>query len=195
VRTTLAGWGWDEDGVAAVVLVVSEMLTNAQVHTDGDVRLALRRTRRGVRLSVTDTDPRMPTRRDTGPEHEGGFGLHILDTLTTGWGVRAQRAGKSVWADIDAPRPDTGRRPWPTHIRSRAASARAALRAIRRAGLLAARQGTRAPRSAVRVSRRIHAIGRSARGWAPAARRCMRRARRMPRARSRLMVTGTHAVV
>jgi len=57
VRTTLAGWGWDGDGVSAVVLVVSEMLTNAQVHTDGEVRLVLRRTRRGVRLSVTDTDP------------------------------------------------------------------------------------------------------------------------------------------
>ena len=41
-------------------------------------------------------------RRDTGPEHEGGFGLHILDTITTGWGVRTHRAGKTVGADIDA---------------------------------------------------------------------------------------------
>jgi anti-sigma regulatory factor (Ser/Thr protein kinase) len=143
VRTTLTGWGWDEDRVAAVVLVASELLTNAQLHTDGDVALALRRTRHGVRLSVTDTDPRMPTRRDTGPEHEGGFGLHILDTTTTDWGARAHRTGKTVWADIDALRPDTGRRPWSARTRSTTARVRAVLGQGRRTDLATVRRATR----------------------------------------------------
>ncbi|MFE2954380.1 ATP-binding protein [Embleya sp. NPDC059267] len=138
VRTTLAGWAWDEEHIEAVVLVVSELLTNAHLHTDGEVRLALRRTRRGVRLSVTDTDPRMPMRRNTGPEHEGGFGLHILDTITTGWGVRTHRSDKTVWADIDAPRPHARRPPWLLRVRSKAASARASLGRGRRAALTAA---------------------------------------------------------
>ncbi|MFI6979264.1 hypothetical protein ACIBSV_11850 [Embleya sp. NPDC050154] len=60
----------------------------------------------------------MPTRRDTGPDHEGGFGLHILDTVTTGWGVRAHRAGKTVWADIDAPTPPRTSAPRPVRSRS-----------------------------------------------------------------------------
>jgi hypothetical protein len=193
--TTLAGWGWDEDCVAAAVLVLSEILTNAQVHTDGDVVLILRRTGRGVRLSVTDTDARMPTRRDTGPEHEGGFGLHILDTITTGWGVRRRRGGKTVWADLDVPCPAARRHLRPVRARAGAASIRAALRPIRRAapaGWAAARRGARPPRSQVWARRRVGAVATSARAWkrawAPAARQYMRRLRRMQRGGSRLML-------
>jgi anti-sigma regulatory factor (Ser/Thr protein kinase) len=176
VRTTLARWGWDEDHVAAVVLVASELLTNAHLHTDGDVRLTLRRTRRGVRLSVTDTDPRMPTRRDTGPQHEGGFGLHILDTITTDWGVRTHRTGKTVWADIDTPRPDANRRPWPKGTRVRVARARAALgSARRRVGTAAARRGIGPGRSMAWVWRRVGAIGSSARAGTPPVARWLRR--------------------
>ncbi|MYW05926.1 hypothetical protein GT354_48165 [Streptomyces sp. SID3343] len=183
VRTTLAGWGWDKDRVAAVVLVVSELLTNAHLHTDGDVRLALRRTRRGIRLSVTDTDRRMPTRRDTGPEHEGGFGLHILDTITTGWGVRTHRNGKTVWADIDTPRSGPSRRPWPARVRSRVASARAALGPVRRPGLAVPRRKIRPARPARSgragvwsgAYRRIGAIGSSVHVGAPPMLRRLRR--------------------
>ncbi|GCE01250.1 ATP-binding protein [Embleya hyalina] len=111
VRAALAGWGWDEDRVATAVLVVSELSTNARLHTDGPIGLAVRRTRHGARLSVTDTDPRPPTRRDTGPRQEGGFGLHILDTIASRWGVRTHRAGKTVWADVDARDPAPRSRP------------------------------------------------------------------------------------
>ncbi|MGW1997783.1 ATP-binding protein [Embleya sp. NPDC001921] len=178
VGTTLADWGWDEDRAAVTVLVLSELLTNAQVHTVGDVVLFLRRTRRGVRLSVTDADPRMPTQRDTGAENEGGFGLYILDTLTTDWGVRARRAGKTVWADIDGPAPARAATPVPERARSATASIRAVLHRGRRAGLAglaAARGGSRPPRSRVWVRRRVGAIRSSARGWEPAAMRYVRR--------------------
>ncbi|WP_406289382.1 ATP-binding protein [Embleya sp. NBC_00896] len=197
VRTTLAGWGWDEDRVAPAVLVLSELLTNAQLHTDGDVALALRRTRRGARLSVTDTDLGMPTRRDTGPEHEGGFGLHILDTITTGWGVRTHRAGKTVWADIDAPRPDTRHRPRPVRARSGAASAQVAIGSGRRAGLAAGRRGTRPGRSVGWVWLRVGAIVSSAREDIPPLVRLgrlvrrLRRIRRIGRGGSGLMLVGS----
>ncbi|MGW9272600.1 ATP-binding protein [Embleya sp. NPDC055612] len=105
VRAALAGWGWDEDHIATAVLVVSELLTNARLHTDGPIGLAIRRTMHGVRLPVTDTNPRPPIRRDTGPQHEGGFGLHILDTITTRWGIRTHRTGKTIWTDLEAPPP------------------------------------------------------------------------------------------
>ncbi|WP_439674027.1 ATP-binding protein [Embleya sp. MST-111070] len=179
VRTALANWGWDEDQVPAVVLVASELLTNAQLHTDGDVRLALRRTRRGIRLSVTDADPRMPTRRDTGLEHEGGFGLHILDTTTTRWGVRTHRAGKTVWADIDSSRPDVSRRPWPVRARPKAVWAVAALDRGRPAGPVVAR-----------VWWRAGAIGSSVRaGTTP----LTRRIRRMRRGSSHVMLVHAFA--
>ncbi|OPC80881.1 hypothetical protein B4N89_07880 [Embleya scabrispora] len=139
MRAALAGWGWDEDRVATAVLVVSELLTNARLHTDGPIGLTVRRTRHGVRLSVTDADPRPPARRDTGPHHEGGFGLHILDTITARWGIRTHRAGKTVWADLDAPHRDARSRPWPARARSTAAVARAAFAAGSRTAAATAR--------------------------------------------------------
>ncbi|MGC0417916.1 hypothetical protein ABIA38_003432 [Embleya sp. AB8] len=87
----------------------------------------------------------------------GGFGLHILDTVTTDWGVRTHRAGKTVRADIDGPRPDTSRRPWSVRARSGAVSARAALGSGQWAGMAAARRGTRPGRSVVCVWRRVGA--------------------------------------
>jgi len=102
VRAALTRWGWDQDRTATALLVASEMVTNARVHTTGDVRLTLRRTRRGVRVSVFDTAAAKPVRRAADPEREGGFGLHILDTCTSRWGIRNHRGGKIVWADVDA---------------------------------------------------------------------------------------------
>ncbi|MFI6582949.1 ATP-binding protein [Embleya sp. NPDC050493] len=161
VRSTLADWGWDEDRVAPAVLVLSELLTNAQLYTEGDVALALRRTRRGARLSVTDTDPRMPTRRDTGPEHEGGFGLHILDTITTDWGVRTHRGGKTVWADIDAAA--VAHRPRRSSAGARTSSIRRSLVSRLREGSLATRRRARAGLPVAEVWRRAGAIGSTAR--------------------------------
>ncbi|MYS84762.1 hypothetical protein GTZ85_32230 [Streptomyces sp. SID5474] len=178
MRSTLADWGWDEDRVASAVLVVSELLTNAQLHTDGEVVLTLRRTRRGVRLSVADTDPRMPTRRDTGPNHEGGFGLHILDTITTGWGVRTRRAGKTVWADIDA------FSPLASHLARRSdpdgtvSAIRAILRSRWRAGPMAARRRVPVGLPAAEVWRRVGAVGTALRVGLPATARRLRHTRR-----------------
>jgi len=127
VRTTLARWGWEQDRTDTALLVASEMVTNARVHTDGEVRMTLRRTRRGVRVTVFDTAAALPIRRSTGPARAGGFGLHILDTCTARWGVRRRRGGKVVWADIDAsasPKARGPRRtPWTPRVSNMAATA------------------------------------------------------------------------
>ncbi|OPC77764.1 hypothetical protein B4N89_36370 [Embleya scabrispora] len=149
------------------VLVLSELLTNAQLHTHGDVVLAMRRTRRGIRLSVTDADPRVPTRRDTDLERGGGFGLHILDTLTAEWGVRARRGGKTVWADIEGPVPEKAVTRAPARARCGAASIRAVLARGCRAGTAgwaAACRGVRPPRLPASVRRRARAVCSWARG-------------------------------
>ncbi|WP_406288917.1 ATP-binding protein [Embleya sp. NBC_00896] len=98
---TLAGWGWPSERIDVVVLVACELLTNAHRHAGGDAGLAVRATKRGIWLAVDDGERAVPVRRDTGPEVEGGFGLHILDTVADRWGVAARADGKAVWAEID----------------------------------------------------------------------------------------------
>jgi len=98
---TLTAWGWGPRRVEAVVLVMCEIVTNAHRHTHGQTRLLLTPTHAGIRLGVHDRDRTAPRRRDTGPETEGGFGLHILDTLARIWGVESHPDGKVVWAEID----------------------------------------------------------------------------------------------
>lgn len=97
----LNAWGWEPERVEAVVLVMCEIVTNAHRHTHGRTRLLLTPTHFGIRLGVHDPDHTPPRQRDSGPETEGGFGLHILDTLARIWGVEAHPDGKIVWAEID----------------------------------------------------------------------------------------------
>jgi CheY-like chemotaxis protein len=99
VQTTLAGE--DEDLLDLVTLLVSELVTNANIHAGGGARVVVRLSRRGVRVDVADDDPRLPARRvpdDTGP---GGRGLLIVERVASRWGVDPAPSGKSVWFEID----------------------------------------------------------------------------------------------
>jgi anti-sigma regulatory factor (Ser/Thr protein kinase) len=56
-----------------------------------------------VRVEVLDTGPTFE--RPATPDHltpsASGWGLFLLDRLTTAWGVEAERAGKTVWFELD----------------------------------------------------------------------------------------------
>ena len=55
-RRTLRAWGVTEEP-DAILLVVSELVTNALVHTDGQVRLDLTLINDRLRVAVADTPP------------------------------------------------------------------------------------------------------------------------------------------
>jgi anti-sigma regulatory factor (Ser/Thr protein kinase) len=81
-----------------VVLVASELVTNAVRHGAGRVvaRLTIRRSH--VELSVSDGgtgEPRVG-RGDAGAV--GGLGLQIVERLASRWGVIRGPDGKTVWA-------------------------------------------------------------------------------------------------
>lgn len=83
-----------------VVLLVSEMVTNAIRYAEPPVRLELQAGGRDVVVAVRDGSPEPPTRRPAGDGAEGGRGMLLVDLLTTEHGVRVDPPGKTVWARL-----------------------------------------------------------------------------------------------
>lgn len=81
-----------------VVLVVSEMVTNAVRHAAPPVRLEIEAGEDSVIVAVGDGSPQSPVTREADPDAEGGRGMLLVHLLSDDHGVRAQPPGKAVWA-------------------------------------------------------------------------------------------------
>ncbi|MFI6374133.1 SpoIIE family protein phosphatase [Streptomyces sp. NPDC050546] len=99
-RRTLRSWGVTEDFDAAL-LVVSELVTNALVHTDGQVRMDLTLVSNRLRIAIADASPRSPVRPTSiGWEATGGRGVLLVEALSATWGTLPVSGGKQVWAEL-----------------------------------------------------------------------------------------------
>ncbi|MBD0844518.1 ATP-binding protein [Streptomyces sp. TRM68416] len=112
-RGRLSGWAVCEDTCDTAALVVSELVTNAIVHTasrhivcelhDGEdlVRIAVRDQ------GCTPSEPHPAAQR---PDEEHGRGLFLVDALCHAWGAHEHGPGLLVWAELprkaDTPRED-----------------------------------------------------------------------------------------
>ena len=91
-----------------VVLVASEVVTNAVLHGGGPI--SVRITLRGpvLRVEVTDGGEGVPVHdQELGEDAESGRGLFIVDVLASQWGVAPTYPGpgKTVWFEMgQAPR-------------------------------------------------------------------------------------------
>ncbi|MET7287933.1 SpoIIE family protein phosphatase [Streptomyces sp. NPDC005573] len=100
-RRTLCAWGVSPDTVDASLLIVSELVTNALVHTEGPVRLDLSLVGRRLRLAVADSSPRSPVKpTNIGWEATGGRGILLVEAVSAAWGTVPVSGGKQVWADL-----------------------------------------------------------------------------------------------
>jgi anti-sigma regulatory factor (Ser/Thr protein kinase) len=112
-RQALYAWGWlpaataDQRAAAEdVLLVVSELVTNACLHAEGPDEMWLACDNKVIRIEVTDKGngqpaPRTPHRAG----RPGGHGMFIVQRLCLDWGVVRTPgvAGKTVWAELGAP--------------------------------------------------------------------------------------------
>jgi hypothetical protein len=90
---------WSYQGlVDDVVLVVSELLTNALLHGEGAPVLRLTISSAWVRVEVSDESPTLPRLREPGPH--GGWGMRMVDELGANWGSRVEGRGKVVWCEL-----------------------------------------------------------------------------------------------
>ncbi|MER7869295.1 ATP-binding protein [Streptomyces cellulosae] len=106
-RLAGSGIGADEPLAETLILLVSELVTNAVVHTGcpAVLRLSLPGADAAeevtVRLEVADSSGRAPVPRCAGDEATGGRGLALVDGLADRWGWTTEGAGKRIWCELD----------------------------------------------------------------------------------------------
>ncbi|MEV7718383.1 SpoIIE family protein phosphatase [Streptomyces sp. NPDC088184] len=105
----LSEWGLEEL-VFTTELVLSELVTNAIRHAGGPVEVRLIRAGQ-LTCEVSDPSATQPRMRRALLTDEGGRGLYLVAQLTSRWGSRYTRHGKTIWAEQplpDAPHPQGG---------------------------------------------------------------------------------------
>ncbi|KOU32756.1 phosphatase [Streptomyces sp. WM6372] len=104
IRELLHDWA-DAEQVDSAVLMVSEMVTNVLMHTDGDALLVAEAvgelgTRR-LRIEVADASDELPHKRHPGEMASSGRGVLLMEMLADTWGVDPRGEGKSIWFEMD----------------------------------------------------------------------------------------------
>ncbi|MFF5333582.1 ATP-binding protein [Streptomyces sp. NPDC013181] len=109
-RARLAGSGLADDEPLAetLILLISELVTNAVVHTGCPAVLRVLFGSPGgpgcagtVRVEVADASCRPPQQRHARGEDTGGRGLELVDGLADRWGWQPEGAGKRIWCEVD----------------------------------------------------------------------------------------------
>jgi anti-sigma regulatory factor (Ser/Thr protein kinase) len=99
VVETLEGLGCT-NCVADAQLVVSELVTNAVVHAQTDLTVALALSSDAIRIEVRDRNRTPPMARSPAAFSMSGRGLPLIDAVTSAWGVNQFGDGKVVWAQL-----------------------------------------------------------------------------------------------
>lgn len=100
-RTALGETSADLD---TVLLLVSEIVTNAVLHARSPIRLVVDDRGGVARVEVHDQSPVPPRMHHFRLASSTGRGMRLLEQLSLTWGVRdASGPGKVVWFEVGAP--------------------------------------------------------------------------------------------
>ncbi|MEU5091618.1 ATP-binding protein [Streptomyces sp. NPDC021356] len=108
-REHLDSLGWtttDPETADAVVLTVSELVTNAHVHAHSSAQVVMTWDQRCLHVSVHDSSPKMPVPRPPSTGRTGGRGMFLVDALADTWQAHPCPHGKTVTACFRPPAPD-----------------------------------------------------------------------------------------
>ncbi|HEX8122616.1 MAG TPA: ATP-binding protein [Solirubrobacteraceae bacterium] len=101
VEDALGAAAVDPDTSGDLMLLVSELVTNAVRHARGaafEVRLQVQPEL--LRLEVHDSGGGFEPRIQPSDDGGGGYGLYIVDQLADRWGVERD-AGGTIWLELD----------------------------------------------------------------------------------------------
>jgi two-component sensor histidine kinase len=87
-----------------MILVATELATNALAHARPPTVVELRRTGKTFVLDVTDDDPATPPEiTEARPTDSGGRGLRLARDLALDIGWYVEKGVKHVWAEFSLP--------------------------------------------------------------------------------------------
>lgn len=77
-------------------LAVSELVTNAVIHGEGEVMLQITVAVDVVRASVTDHNPVPAVLKEAGRDGESGRGIRLVDAISDAW----ESNGEETWCEF-----------------------------------------------------------------------------------------------
>ncbi|MYX15718.1 ATP-binding protein [Streptomyces sp. SID8374] len=114
-RLVGSGIGDDEPLAETLILLISELVTNAVVHTGCPAVLRMLFGGGGgageagtVRVEVADASDCPPRPRHAEGDDTNGRGLELVDGLADRWGWQPEGAGKQIWCEVDRGAPVGG---------------------------------------------------------------------------------------
>ena len=102
IEARTAAWSFPEPAGSQLVLIGSELVTNAVLHARTELTLTLELRDGRVRISVKDRSKAPPTLRHYQADALTGRGLGVVAALSDSWGVSTAADGKVVWAEVAA---------------------------------------------------------------------------------------------
>jgi anti-sigma regulatory factor (Ser/Thr protein kinase) len=98
VGSYLDTWGLSAERFS-VVLLLSELMTNAVRHGAGPIELSVQLGSGRLRVAVTDQGGGQPALHepDSHDPSAGGWGLHLIDDTAETWGVETRPGQTTVW--------------------------------------------------------------------------------------------------
>jgi len=93
----------DGDAHDVVMLLISELLTNAIVHGRPPISLSATRSAQTLRVEVRDGSESLPVERHPSEAPVGGWGLKLVSELASRWGADVTAGGKRVWFELERP--------------------------------------------------------------------------------------------
>lgn len=102
VRTALSEWEVDADVSETAQLCVSELVTNAVIHSGTISTLTVRNDGEYLLVMVQDRGGPGPVRQAEGldPEAISGRGLSLVDALASAWSSEHSTDGTTVWFEL-----------------------------------------------------------------------------------------------
>ncbi len=88
-----------------VLLLVSELVSNAVQHARGTVEVSAREVGSTLRVEVRDESSTLPRVHDHSVDATNGRGMQMVDRLADRWGAESAGPGlgKTVWFELDPP--------------------------------------------------------------------------------------------